>query len=261
MNRVRIFLLFTSCLFFAAASVWAENVTIRDGRMSADLKEASLLGIAKDIENQAGISFRGDESLLEETVSVSFKDLPLEEGIRRILANLNYSLMFNEQGKIATVMIVSQGSGSSASQPQVRAAPVRPRSPTPARRPVVRRTRPFSSPLVTGHTRTPATPTPRSLPPRSRFQTPTARGGPAKPAPSEESNLPEAFRVIEKAPGPGGTVESDVPLPSAFRAIQNAESPGGVAKGNKETPEAIKVQKHVPPSAGSVESSGEKPGD
>jgi hypothetical protein len=260
MNRIRIFLLFISCLFLPAPSIWAENVTIRDGRMSVDLKEAPLLDIAKDIENQAGISFRGDESLLEETVSVSFKDLPLEEGIRRILANLNYSFMFDKQGKIATVMIMSQGSGSSVSPRQVSAAPVRPRSPTPQRRPVVRRTRPFSSPLVTGRTRTPATPRPRSLPPRSRSQSATAQGGPARFAPSGESNLPDAFRTIENAPAPGGPIEPDASLPPAFRALPNAESPGGVVK-SKETPQTIKVQKHVPPSAGSVESSREKPAD
>ena len=158
MNKVkRSFVSVLSCLFLLAASAYAENVTIRDGRMSADLKEASLVGIAKDIENQAGISFKGDESLLEETVSVSFKDLPLEDGIKRILANLNYSLMFDDLGKISTVIIMSEGSGPSASQPQVRSTPVRPASPTPSqRRPVVRRPRPSSSPLVTGQTRSPA---------------------------------------------------------------------------------------------------------
>jgi hypothetical protein len=258
MNKVKVsFVSVLSCLFLLAAWGWAENLTIRDGRMSADLKGAPLVGIAKDIENQAGISFKGDESLLDETVSVSFKDLPLEDGIRRILANLNYSLMFDDHGKISTVMIISEGSGSSAPQPQVRPAPVRSASPTPSqRRPVVRRPRPTFSPLVTGQTRTPPITRPRTIQPRTRSQIPGAQVAPAKPASSEESNLPDAFRTIENAPAPGGPVESDAPMPPAFRVIQNAEPPGGGLTGNKEIPQALQMQKNVPRPAGSGESSG-----
>jgi hypothetical protein len=257
-NKVMLFLI-VGCLFLDLASVWAENITIRDGRMSADLKQAPLVAIAKDIENQAGISFKGDESLLEETVSVSFKDLPMEDGIRRILANLNYSFMFDDKGKIASVMIMSQGSEPSAPQPQARPASVRPSSPTSSnRRPVVRRPSPASSPLVTGHTRSPAGS--RTIPPRARPQIPSARVAPATQAP-EESNLPDAFRTIENAPTPEQASDSETALPPAFRVIQNAEPSGGAASGNKETPPALKTQKNVPSPAGSAERARAKSGD
>ncbi len=265
MNNIRVLLfVLIGCLLLSSASVQAENITIRDGRMSADLKEASLVGIAKDIESQAGISFKGDESLLEEKVSVSFKDLPLEDGIRRILANLSYSFMFDKKGKIAAVMIMSQGGESSAPQAQVRPAPVRASGPmsSASRRPVVRRpSLPSSSPLVTGQTRAPATVRSRTLSPRVRPQPPAARAGQANPAPSEGSNLPDAFRTIENVPTPEHSSDSEAPLPPAYRMIQNSEPSGGPVTGNKELPRAVKTQKNVPPPAGSAERSEGKSAD
>jgi hypothetical protein len=260
MNKVKISLvLVIICLSLAPLFAGAESVTIQNGRMSVDLKEASLLGVAKDIEKQSGIAFKGDESLLEEKVSVSFKDLPLEQGIKRILANMNYSLMFDNRGEVSEVMLMSEGSGSGAPQPQVRPAPARTGSPSPGeRRPVVRRPRP-SSPLVTGGSRIP-TARSRTSPVRTSTQRP-AQATPASPQPAEESNLPEAFRTIENAPPPGGPMSSDGPLPPAFRVIENAEPPGGKVKSSQQTPEALKVQKNVPSPGGAVRSSGEKPGE
>jgi len=246
-----------SCLWFAAPFAWAENVTIQNGRMSVDLKEASIVDVAKDIEKDSGITFKGDESLLEEKVSVSFKDLPLEDGIKRILANMNYSLMYDSRGEVSGVMIMAEGTESGAPPAQIRQAPARAPSPV-ERRPVVRRPRP-TSPLAAGGSRAP-TARVRTSPSRTSPQRPTQAAPPA-PQAEEESNLPEAFRTIENAPPPGGPVVSDGPLPPAFRVIENAEPPGGKVKSGQPTPEAFKVEKNVPPPGGAVESPGEKPGD
>lgn len=128
------------CLPLAFEALSAQRVSIQDGRMSVDLREASLAGVARDIESQSGISFRGDESLLEETVSVVFQDLPLEQGIKRILAPLNYSLLFDSRGEVSTVVIVSVASAPPDSQPQIRRPPPRPGTATPAQqRPATRR--------------------------------------------------------------------------------------------------------------------------
>jgi hypothetical protein len=255
MNKVALsFVIIMGCLLVAPLIAGAENVIIKDGRMSADLKEASLAGIARDIEKQSGISFKGDDSLLEEKVSVSFKDLPLEAGIKRILANVNYSLIFNSQGEVSEIKIMSEGSGSAGSQPQIRSAPARTGTPSPAgRRPVVRR--PGSpSPSVRSGSRAPVGQTPSG----------TARTSPQRPArpvpqTADESNLPEALKTMENAPAPG--VSSEEPLPPAFRAIERAEPPAPEAKDTQETPDASKVRKRVPPPGGAAESSGEKPAE
>lgn len=260
MNKVKITLAFVLfCLLLMPLPAGAETVTIQNGRMSVDLKEASLMGVAQDIEKKSGILFKGDESLLEGKVSVSFKDLPVEEGIKRILANMNYSLMFDNRGKVSEVMIMSEGSESAAPKPQVRPAPARTGTSTPpARRPIVRRPS-TTSPLVTGGSRTP-TPRPGTTPPRTSTPRPAQATAPS-PQAAEESNLPEAFRSVESATPPGGPVSSEGPLPPAFRVIENAEPPGGKVKNPQQTPEAFKVQKNVPPPGGTVESSGEKPGE
>lgn len=248
------FVIIMRFLLLAPSLAGAESVIIKDGRMSVDLKEASLAGIASDIEKQSGISFKGGDSLLEEKVSVSFKDLPLEAGIKRILANVNYSLIFNNQGEVSEIKIMSEGSGSAGSQPQVRPAPTRTGTPSPAgRRPVVRRPTP-SSPPVRGGSRTPA-----GRPSSGAARTSPQR--PARPTPqtAEESNLPEALKTMENAPAPGAS--SEEPLPPAFRAIERAEPPAAEQKDTQETPDASKVRKRVPPPGGAAESSGEKPAE
>jgi len=39
---------------------------------------------------------------------VTFNDLPIEEGLKRILTNLNYSLMFDKKNKVAGVMVMGE---------------------------------------------------------------------------------------------------------------------------------------------------------
>jgi len=240
-----------SCLLLAPLPVLGETVNIKDGRISVDIKDASLAGIARDIEKQSGILFKGDESLLEEKISVSFKDLPLEQGIKRILANVNYSLIFDSRGEVSEVKIMSEGSDTGVSQPQFRPGQTRPGTPSPAgRRPVVRRPTP-SSPAAGSGSRAPAVRTPsgagRTVPQR-----------PVRPGPQtvEESNLPEALRTPESPPSRG--VSSDEALPPAFRAVER-EPAEQRAKETPETPDASKVRKRVPPAQGAAESSGDKP--
>jgi hypothetical protein len=202
--------------------------------MSVDLKDASLISVARDIERQAGISFKGDESLLEESVSVAFTDLTLEQGIKRILATLNYSLLFDNRGEISEVMIMSEGSAPAGSQPQVRRAPVRPGTPSPAQqRPVVRRPG-ATSPLVSGERRTPVPARTRITPPRSRLQRPV-QSTPSVPQALAEPNLPEPFRTIENAP-PAGGEESEGPLHPAFKVTESAEPPAATPVSPKAIP-------------------------
>jgi len=128
------------CLPLGSQVLSAQRVSIQDGRMSVDLREASLSGVARDIESQSGISFRGDESLLEGTVSVVFQDLALEQGIKRILAPFNYSLLFDSRGEVSEVVIMSEASAPPDPQPQIRRPPPRPGTATPAQqRPATRR--------------------------------------------------------------------------------------------------------------------------
>ena len=78
---------------------------IKNGTISANLKEIPLGEILDQIKEHGNIWFKGDEALLEEKVSVQFKDLPLEEGVKRILASINHVLVFDAKGGLEGLIL------------------------------------------------------------------------------------------------------------------------------------------------------------
>jgi hypothetical protein len=240
-NLFTAFLLLLGCLLIAPPPLWAQRVNVQRGLLSVDLREVSLISVAKDIERQSGISFKGDESLLEERISVAFEDLPMEQGIKRLFSTLNYSLLFDSRGEISEIIIMSEGSMPAPSQPQLRRAPVRPAQ----QRPVLRRPS-ATSPLVSGERRAPAPTRSRTTIPRSTPQRPVQAASSAPQAPAD-SNLPEPFRSIESPPSPGGAVESDGPLHPAFRVIESAEPPAVKVKSTREIPQPVSIEKSDTP--------------
>ncbi|MBN2033377.1 MAG: hypothetical protein JW836_08890 [Deltaproteobacteria bacterium] len=227
---------------------WAQGVKIQDAHISAELNEASLISVAGDIERQSGISFKGDESLLEEKVSVFFKDLPLEQGIKRILAGLNYSLLFDSRGNVSEVMIMSEESISTTSGPQLRGTQVRPVNASPARqRPVVRRPGATTSPFVSGESRTPFPTRSRTTTRRLSPQRPTRTAPSARRVPAAESNLPEPFRTIESPPPEGAAESLDGPLHPAFKVVERDEPAAERVKRPREIPKPATVQKEDKP--------------
>jgi hypothetical protein len=239
-------------LFFSALCVFsftsvsaADLVSVKDGSLSVNLKDTSLLEVARDIEKQSGIWFRGDETLFQEKISVTFNDLSLEEGLKRILTNLNYSLMFDTKNKIAGVMVM--GEGTPAGTPPGKPGAIRPRVATPP----ATSARPTST--VRSRTSPPAPPAAISRrPPRVAPQSPSSSAA--------QSPLPEAFKVQENAQIPGGPLSSDGPLPPAFRTIENAPPPGAPVAG-KETPQPSRAVKNAPPPSETEEKPAVSPED
>jgi len=185
-----------------------EAVSLKDGLLSVNLVDTSLLQVARDIEKQSGVWFRGDETLLKEKISVTFNDLPLEEGLKRILINLNYSLMFDTKNKVAGVMVMGEGTPAGTQPARPGAAP--PRVTTPPRtttRPVPAvRSRPIPTPPPAETVRR----SPRVLPQPAQGGTASQASGSS----TAKSALPDAFNTQENAPPPGGPVASDGPLPT-----------------------------------------------
>jgi len=235
-------------LFLCQNALCAEAVSVKAGLLSVNLKESTLLDVARGIERQSGVWFRGDETLFQEKISVTFNDLPLEEGLKRILANLNYSLMFDAKNKVAGVMVMGGGTSAAA------------QSTKPGAQPPRATTRPVPALRSKPSTSTPPAATVRR-PPRVIPQ--PAQGGSATQAPGSgaaQSALPDAFKTQENAPAPGGATASDGPLPPAFRVIENAPPPGSPVTG-KETPEAFKVIRNAPPPGGTPQGTAASPGD
>jgi hypothetical protein len=222
--------LFVSSLyaFLVYQSGWcADVVNVKDGLLSVNLKETSLLDVARDIERQSGVWFRGDETLFQEKISMTFNDLPLEEGLKRILANLNYSLMFDAKNQVAGVMVMGEGAPAATQPGRPGAQP--PRVVTPPRtsaRPVPTvRSRPYTSPAATVR-----------RPPRVVPQ--PAQGGAAENAPAprppvvSDGPLPQAFQVIENAPPPGGTPQGAAVSPGDSKPSASAPATGEGSKSD-----------------------------
>jgi len=85
-----------------------DGVLIKHSRISADLKDIPLMELFIRIQEQCNVWFKCNESLLDEKVSVRFKDLALEDGIKRILSSMNHVFIYDENGKLAGVMILGK---------------------------------------------------------------------------------------------------------------------------------------------------------
>lgn len=94
------------------------KVAAGDEMITVDLKNALLGDVLREIVGQSKIRFTVHESLLGEKVSVEFDPLPLQEGLRRILASLDYSLVVDKEGRVSEVVILGKGktSGSRAKE-------------------------------------------------------------------------------------------------------------------------------------------------
>jgi hypothetical protein len=241
-----------ACSFFSVFLIspdafCADPVRVKDGLLSVNLKDTSLLDVARDIEKQSGIWFKGDETLFQEKISVTFSDLPLEEGLKRILTNMNYSLMFDNKHKLAGVMVMGEGKAAGTQPARPGAQPSR----------VVNR--PSANLRSRSSTSTPPAATVIRRPPRALPQASRTRAASQPPGSGAASSpAPEAFTGQENAAPPGGFVASDGPLPPAFRVIENATPPGGPVS-DKETPEAFKVNRNAPPPGGTPQDTAASP--
>jgi hypothetical protein len=73
--------------------------------LSARVEESTLKTVAEKIENETGIWFKAREALLQEKVSAAFDELPLEDGLERILSRMSYSLVYDDHNDIVGVFL------------------------------------------------------------------------------------------------------------------------------------------------------------
>ena len=107
---------FIVLIFYPESSGAKEaNLTINGEYLSADLKGTSLNTIFEALEREKGIWFKGNLSLLDEKVSVQFTDHSLEDGMKRILAPMNYCLLFESDGALVGIILIGKGKDSSIS--------------------------------------------------------------------------------------------------------------------------------------------------
>ena len=98
---------------FAPATLKAEavptvapsiEVAVEQGRLTVDVRDAPLEEVLQAVGEEAGIAIElhGD---LTAPVTDSFADLPLDEGIRRLLGGHSYTLFSSDAGRIGRIEI------------------------------------------------------------------------------------------------------------------------------------------------------------
>ena len=84
------------------------DLKLKNELLSVNLDSVPLKEIIKKVEREMGIWFKGSESLLEEKVSVQFTNLSLDNGLKRILSSMSYSLIFNHNRQLEGVIIIAK---------------------------------------------------------------------------------------------------------------------------------------------------------
>ena len=187
----------------ATASARNADIRFQNGKMSVNLKDTPLIDILSRLEKEKNIQFACNESLLETPISVAFKNLPLEEGLQRILAFLNYSLMFDRHRQVRGITIVGFAENYVPKHPA-----------TTKTKPVAGAARGRAG----SNSSAPRLDSSDELP---------------QPDPATASSVTEReeFKIIKNSSPPGGvTTKTDIlspdPDPDAFKVIKNSPPPG-----------------------------------
>lgn len=112
----RIILVFFTIVFFCVGSFSNAssgkgdiNIKFRGQILSAEFIKVSLRLILEKLNRERGIWFQGSDSVLDTEVSVRFKNLSVEKGIKRILSRVNYALFFDQNERLLGLFVVDKG--------------------------------------------------------------------------------------------------------------------------------------------------------
>jgi hypothetical protein len=83
------------------------KLTFHDHALSAVIEKASLPDVVARIEAARDIWVRGMDRVPPVEYSVEFEDMPLDEGMERILSPANHCLVFNEKGELEGIIFLT----------------------------------------------------------------------------------------------------------------------------------------------------------
>lgn len=124
------------------------EINVRDGKITANFTSQTLGQAIQTIKQQSGIQITVDESVVNETVSANFKDLPLAAAIKKLLegTGINYAVIAGADG-IPSAVLISGSEKPGAPPKKLDTRPVN-ASPVPARS-VVTPINPTPPPITT----------------------------------------------------------------------------------------------------------------
>ena len=85
------------------------DLVFKEETLSANLDEVPLKVVLEKISREKGIWIKGKGSVLEGKVSLQFRDLSLQDGLSKILAQCNHILVFNRAGRLIELYIIGKG--------------------------------------------------------------------------------------------------------------------------------------------------------
>ncbi len=96
-------------LFFTGSNTYAEqlNLKFKNNELSADLKDEPIQKIFEYLEKERGLWVEGEKEAPGKKISVKFDKLPLVDGIRRLLTDIDYALIFGREGNLTGVVIIN----------------------------------------------------------------------------------------------------------------------------------------------------------
>ena len=187
---------------------------------SAHIRGVPLRLVLERLEREKGIRFKGSGSLLDERVAVQFTALPLEDGMKRILASMNCSFVFGRDGKLQGVVIIgraasgvpTRGLGTVGDRRRALSGPSEKHMSTFETSEIARACHPPGGPSVI---------TQKDLKSFRVTRNTSPSGGSVEVTARER----EKFKVMRNCPPPGGPTEVSTKQRENFRIIKNYSSP------------------------------------
>ena len=108
MNKLLLIFFSVLCIFATsqAADLIQEN---GKGEFSAQLDNVKLSEVTRFIEKKYNIQFKGADTQLETSITLSFEKLNLEQMLKKILSKTNFVFTYNKLGKVTEVTLLQTG--------------------------------------------------------------------------------------------------------------------------------------------------------
>jgi hypothetical protein len=90
-----------------AASADRLQISFSDNRLSVHIENSSLFDVLEKMQDETGLIFAVAEDAGYQNVTVQFNSLPIENALKIILYDFNYSFVYDTDGKIQNVTILN----------------------------------------------------------------------------------------------------------------------------------------------------------
>jgi hypothetical protein len=105
------------------------DISFNGQSISADIQSVSLRLILETFNREKKIWFKGSEAILNTKISVRFRDLSTEEGLKKILSKVDHACFYNHNKQLVGLFVVTKGNSVLTVPHDTNDAPGKTRSP------------------------------------------------------------------------------------------------------------------------------------